>query len=173
MFQGFCCGQVLSDSTVKHPRPTNPRPATLGQPAGTKNHIEIPPMTSIMVRASHFTLLEIQRLASQSFSIGPNNSLSSSQPCIRGDDLAKQAAASSTNGVVGNSGNTTPIAASNRNNRPKIIQRYKTYYRRRVKKGVEFTASFMSHISLNIRWALSHQVTFSSIVSVTDCHAGK
>ena len=48
---------------------------------------------------------------------------------MRGEDLAKQAAASNTNGVVGKSDKTTPMPPSNRNNRPKIIQRYKSNYR--------------------------------------------
>ena len=43
--------------------------------------------------------------------------------------MAKQAAASNTNGVVGKSGKTTPMTPSNRNNRPNVIQRYKSNYR--------------------------------------------
>ena len=118
-------GQVLSDKTVKHPAATNPAPANLGQPSGTKNQIETPPTTAIIDRLNALTLSETQRLTSQFLSIGPNNSLSRSQRCIRGDDLAKQAAASNTKGVVGKSGNATPTAPSARNNNPRTVQRYK------------------------------------------------
>ena len=114
---------------MRQPRPTNPIPASLGQPVGTKNRIEVPPMTTIMERASHFTLRETHLFFSQSSSKGPNNSLRKSQACIRGDDLAKQAAASITNGVVGKSGKTTPMPPSKRKNRPVAIQRYKSCYR--------------------------------------------
>ena len=87
----------------------------------------MPPTTIIMEMASIFTLREIHRFFSQSCKVGPNSSLRSSQPCKRGDDFAKQAAASNTKGVVGNSGTTTPIPPSNRNKRPSAIQRYKLY----------------------------------------------
>ena len=107
---------------------SRPRPANLGQPAGTKNMIEIPPTTTIMDTASFFTLAETHLFLSQSSNMGPNSSLRKSQLCRRGDDLAKQAAASNTNGVVGNSGSTTPTAPSNRNKRPNAIQRYKPCY---------------------------------------------
>ena len=115
----------MSFNTVRQPSPIRPRPTSLGQPGGTKNTIEIPPTTAIIKRASVFTLRETHLRSSQSRNIGPNNSLRRSQPCIRGDDLAKQAAASITKGVVGNSGKTTPIQPSSRNNRPNAIQRYK------------------------------------------------
>ena len=86
----------------------------------------MPPTTIIMEMASIFTLREIHRFFSQSSKVGPNSSLRSSQPCKRGDDFAKQAAASNTKGVVGNSGTMTPMPPSNRNNKPSAIQRYKS-----------------------------------------------
>jgi hypothetical protein len=43
--------------------------------------------------------------------------------------LAKQAAASSTKGVVGNRGSTTPTPPNKRHSRPRIVQRYKACYR--------------------------------------------
>ncbi len=141
--QDFFRGQVLSDKTVKHPNPTNPAPAYFGQPSGTKNQIEEPPTTAIMNRLNALTLYETQRLSSQLTSIGPNNSLSRSHRCIRGDDLAKQAAASSTKGVVGKSGNTTPIPPSNRNSNPRRVQRCKPGYQR------PWGAKFISHNVLN------------------------
>jgi hypothetical protein len=83
-----------------------------------------------MNRLNALTLYETQRLASQLRSIGPNNSLSRSHRCIRGEDLAKQAAASSTKGVVGKSGNTIPTAPSNRDSKPRTVQRCKSGYQR-------------------------------------------
>ena len=110
---------------VRQPKQIRHNPANRGQPAGTKTSIETPPTTVIIKMANHFTLREIHLFLSQSRSMGPNNSLCKSQLCIRGDDLAKQAAASNTNGVVGSNGNTTPMPPSNRKNRPNVIQRCK------------------------------------------------
>lgn len=81
-----------------------------------------------MDTASVFTLADTHLFFSQSRSMGPNTWLRKSQLCKRGDDLAKQAAASNTKGVVGNSGRATPMPPSNRNRRPSAIQAYKSCY---------------------------------------------
>lgn len=134
-------GQVFNDNTVRHPTATRPAPASFGQPSGTKNQIETPPTTAIIERLNALTLSETQRFSSQFLSIGPNSSLSRSQRCIRGDDLAKQAAASKTKGVVGRSGNATPMPPSARNNKPRRVQICKSVFLspNRAKQGTHPT----------------------------------
>ena len=129
MAQRIFQSQVLIFITVRQPRLNSPNPPILGQPAGTKNRMEAPPIMTITKRASCFTFRRIHLFLSQSRSDGPNNSLFKSQPCIRGEDLAKQAAASNTNGVVGRSGRTTPILPRSRKKIPSVIQAYKGCYR--------------------------------------------
>jgi hypothetical protein len=128
MSRGFRRGQVFSDNTVRQPRPTNPSPASLGHPAGIKNQIEMPPIMVIINSANHFAPNEIHLFSSQLCNTGPKTSLFSNHWCIRGEDLAKQAAASNTNGVVGNSGSTTPVPPSNRHSRPNSVQKFKSRF---------------------------------------------
>ena len=54
--------------------------------------------------------------------IGPNNECASNQVCNRGDPLAAQAAANSTNGVVGRPGSSTPSTARTTNSPASAIQ---------------------------------------------------
>lgn len=152
-------GQVLNDRTVTQPSDTRPSPAKRGQPEGTKNHIEIPPITAIMQRASHFTFLEIHRFFSQSRRMGPNNSLSSNLRCIRGEDLAKHAAASNTNGVVGSSGNTTPMPPIKRNNSPNKVQSCKPLLPpwEKTKHGIH--TNFHITCLMNKPWAFGVRVS--------------
>jgi hypothetical protein len=49
---------------------------------------------------------------------GPKNPFESSHRCHFSDDLAKQPAATSTNGVVGTNGKNTPMAARPTNRNP-------------------------------------------------------
>jgi len=104
---------------------TIPAAAAWGHPGGVKNQIDDPPTPIIMVKDTPFTLRVTQRFLSQSASIGPNTLLSISHWCSRGEDFAKQAAASSTKGVVGNKGSATPIAASKSSNKPIRVQGFK------------------------------------------------
>ena len=62
------------------------------------------PFANIMLVASHLTFKGKERWDSQSRTMGPSQRLASSQACMRGEDLAKQPAANSTNGVVGSNG---------------------------------------------------------------------
>jgi hypothetical protein len=111
------------------PRAINPRPASLGQPGGTKKRMEVPPTAVIIVKASNFARSGMHFLFSQFEITGPKTRLASNQACILGEDLAKQAAATRTNGVVGNNGSATPTAPISRNKTPKIIQGFNVYHR--------------------------------------------
>ncbi len=50
--------------------------------------------------------------------MGPIHRLAKRRACKRGDDFAKQAAASKTNGVVGNPGSTAPKTANTKQINP-------------------------------------------------------
>jgi len=91
--------------------------------------MEVPPTTIIIVKADNFAFSEIHFFFSQSASTGPNTRLPSNQACILGEDLAKQPAASKTNGVVGNNGITTPTPPIRRNKTPKIDQGFNAHHR--------------------------------------------
>ena len=91
--------------------------------------MDVPPTTAIIVKAGNFTFSEIHFFFSQSPIIGSNARLPNNQACILGEDLAKQAAASKTNGVVGNNGSTTPAPPIMRNKTPKIDQGFNAHHR--------------------------------------------
>jgi hypothetical protein len=67
-------------------------------------------MVSISVVEIHLIRRGRARWASQSRTMGPRKRCCVSQRCSRGEARAKHAAASSTKGVVGRPGNTTPIS---------------------------------------------------------------
>jgi hypothetical protein len=67
---------------------------------------------TIMASPMRLTRRETLRWRSHSRSIGPKVRLRSSQAWARGEARTKQAAASSTKGVVGRPGTTMPIAPS-------------------------------------------------------------
>jgi hypothetical protein len=71
-----------------------------------------PPTTIIDTIAKTLLFNLIPLCSFQSLMNGPNNLLVSNHVWNRFDDLEKQKAERSTNGVVGSSGNTAPIAAS-------------------------------------------------------------
>ena len=91
--------------------------------------MEVPPTAVIIVKASNFALSGMHFLFSQFEITGPKTRLASNQVCILGEDLPKQAAATRTNGVVGNNGSATPTAPISRNKTPKIIQGFNVYHR--------------------------------------------
>lgn len=127
--EGPSPGHAFKDNTTRQPRTISPKPASLGQPGGTKRTIEAPPTTIIIVKADNFTFSEMHFFFSQSIITGPNTRLASNQACILGEDLAKQAAATKTNGVVGNNGSTTPTPPIKRNITPKTDQGFNVRHR--------------------------------------------
>ena len=92
-------------------------------------NIENPPITSIEAIAIALIFREIHRLVSQFLISGPSAAFSSNQACHFSEDLAKQAVATSRNGVVGSSGRKTPMAASARKRNPQ------NWYRLRASMG--------------------------------------
>ncbi len=71
----------------------------------------IPQLNAIMPHASTLALKGITLFRRQSLMAGPNDRCSSSQLANAGEPLLAKNAASKTKGVVGNKGNTTPMAA--------------------------------------------------------------
>src|SRR5690554_3680894 len=72
----------------------------------------IPQLSSIMLQARILALGGITLFRRQSLMAGPKEGCSSSQRAKAGEPLLAKNAASKTKGVVGNKGNTTPMAAS-------------------------------------------------------------
>lgn len=91
--------------------------------------MEVPPTAVIIVKASNFARSGMHFLFSQFKIIGPKTRFASNHACILGEDLAKQAAAARTNGVVGNNGSATPAAPISRNKTPTIIHGFNVYHR--------------------------------------------
>ncbi len=73
---------------------------------------KIPQLSNIMPHARTLALKGITLFRRQSLIAGPKDGCSSSQLAKAGEPLLAKKAASSTKGVVGNNGKTTPIAAN-------------------------------------------------------------
>lgn len=80
-------------------------------------------LTMIDAVAIHLTLRRIAPLRRQSAMGGPNLGCSISQRCTFSDDLAKQKAASSRKGTVGNKGRNAPMAPRPTHSHPKPSQK--------------------------------------------------
>jgi len=111
-------GQFLTPKTETQPTTISPVPTSLGQPGGTTNSTDDPPTTNIMAMATAFTRTPMHLFSFQLRMTGPKSWLRSNQAWALGDAFAKQPAASSTKGVVGSSGSTTPTAPISRNSAP-------------------------------------------------------
>ena len=90
--------------------------------------IEALPAKSIDARATTLVRHVRQRSFSQLLIMGPNNSLANSHWCQRGEDRAKNQAASKMNGVLGSTGSGMPISPSARKTSPSGLYkvRFKT-----------------------------------------------
>ena len=110
--------QVLMNRIVAQPVAIR-KPVIRRKPlCSSAKAIEALPATSMEESATALVRQDRHRLSSQLRIIGPNSSLDSSQSCHRGDERAKNQAASKIKGVLGSTGNGMPSSPSARNRKP-------------------------------------------------------
>jgi len=85
------------------------------------NRIEKPPNPAIQDMARIFAVRDIQRSSCHFFITGPNFGCDKSHWYHLSEDFAKQAAATSNKGVVGNKGRKMPKAAKPTNKKPRDL----------------------------------------------------
>ncbi|SOZ14931.1 hypothetical protein CBM2609_A40128 [Cupriavidus taiwanensis] len=93
---------------------------TSGRPRSS--HAVVPIDSHIIDSARHFALNGMLRWRCQSLTSGPKRGCPSSHSWKRCEPRAKQAAASSTNGVVGSTGRKMPTTPSSRHSPPSATQ---------------------------------------------------
>jgi hypothetical protein len=87
----------------------------------TKKSTDVPPTTTVEATAAIFARRGILLVSCQFLRTGPNTLCDRSHSCSLSDDLAKQARASRSKGVVGSTGRNIPRTASPTKSSPKAI----------------------------------------------------
>ena len=120
-----CASQTVGTTNKIVQIPTEPKPTALhfAQPGALPNATVKPMTVTTIPTANSFTRQRMPRCVSQSRRMWPKYGVPRNHRCNRGDDRAKQAPASSTQGVVGSTGRIAPSIAMPTNSSPRPANR--------------------------------------------------